>query len=71
MTADVDEGGSVQVEVVDGENELLAASQPIDCTVTDGSVEWEANGVLDGLSGTRARLRFRLRNSKLYGFQVR
>ncbi len=71
VTADVDEGGSVQVEVVNGENELLASSQPIGDTVTDGEVGWEANGVLDGLSGTRARLRFRLHAAKLYGFQIR
>ena len=41
VTADVDDGGSVHVEVVDEENERLSMSQPIVDTVTDGKVEWE------------------------------
>ena len=68
VTADVDDGGSVHVEVVDEENERLSMSQPIVDTVTDAQVEWEADGALDGLS--RVRLRFRLRNAKLYGFRI-
>ena len=70
VTADVDDGGSVHVEVVDEENERLSMSQPIVDTVTDGQVAWEADEASDGLSGTRVRLRFRLRNAKLYGFQI-
>ena len=45
-------------------------SQPIVDTVTDAQVAWEADGALDSLSGKRVRLRFRLRNAKLYGFQI-
>ena len=51
VTTDVDDGGSVQVDVVDAENERLAASQPIGDTVTDGNVEW----TLDGVSGGSKR----------------
>ena len=70
VTADVHDGGSVQVEVVDAENERLAASQPITDTVTDGKLAWASDGVLEGLNGTQARLRFRLHTAKLYGFQL-
>ncbi|MDE0298461.1 MAG: hypothetical protein OXN17_07510 [Candidatus Poribacteria bacterium] len=69
LTADVDDGGSVQVEVVDAENARLAASQPIGDTVTGGRVTWSADGGLASLSGQQARLRFRLHKAKLYGFQ--
>ena len=70
VTADVDDGGSVQVEVVDAENERLAASQPIGVTVTSGKVEWESDGVPEGLNGSQVRLRFRIHKAKLYGFQI-
>ena len=70
VTADVDEGGSVQVEVVAAENELLASSQPVDDTVTDGKVEWGADGAIVGLNGRQVRLKFWLRKAKLYGFQI-
>ena len=70
ITADLDDGGSVQVEVVDAENNISAASQPIGNTVTDGSVVWNADGGTDGLSRKWARLRFRLHKAKLYGFQL-
>ena len=70
VTADVDDGGSVQVEVVDGANERLAASQPIGVTVTSGKVEWESDGVPEGLNGSQVRLRFRIHKAKLYGFQI-
>ena len=50
VTADVDDGGSVQVEVVDAENARLAASQPITDTVTDGKV-WRGHGADGGLEG--------------------
>ena len=70
VTADVDDGGSVHVEVVNEENECLAAIQPIVDTVTDGQVAWEADESFVSLNSKRARLRFRLRNAKLYGFQT-
>ena len=70
VTADADDGGSVQVEVVDEENKRLAMSQPIGGAVTDSQVTWEADGGLVGLSGKRGRLRFRLYKAKLYGFQL-
>lgn len=71
VTADVDGSGSVQVEVVDAENERLATSQPITDTVTEGKVTWEVDGGSVGLSGQHTRIRFRLHKAKLYGFQTR
>ena len=68
ITADVDDGGSVHVEVLDADDECMAASLPIGDSVSDGQVVWETDGALDGLS--RVRLRFRLRNAKLYGFRI-
>ena len=71
VTADVDDGGSLQVEVVDEEDKCSAASQPIGDTVTDGKVVWESNGGMAGLRGKQVRLRFRLHKAKQYGFQIR
>ena len=70
VTADVEDGGSVDVEVLDAYDERVAAIQPIVDTVTDGQVAWEADESFVSLNSKRARLRFRLRNAKLYGFQT-
>ncbi|MDE0041368.1 MAG: hypothetical protein OXT74_04995, partial [Candidatus Poribacteria bacterium] len=71
VTADVHDGGSVEVEVVGAENEPLAASQPITDTVTESRVAWGTDGGSVGLSGQHTRIRFRLYKAKLYGFQIR
>ena len=71
VTADVDDGGSVQVDVLDATNERLAASRPITDTVTEGHVAWCTDGGSVGLSAKQASLKFHLHKAKLYGFQIR
>ena len=70
ITADVWEGGSVLVELLDTAGNQRAISEPIRTTVTDSQVQWEAGQDLANLSGGEVRLRFQLRKAKLYAFQV-
>ena len=70
ITADVWEDGSVRVAVLDKAGSQRAVSKPIRTTGTDSAVEWEASQDLASLSGDQVRLRFQLRNAKLYAFQI-
>ncbi len=71
ITADVPDGGSVSVAVLDEAGNQLAAGEPISGTVIDGQVKWREGADLASLSGEQIRLRFELRNAKLYAFQIR
>ena len=69
ITADVPDGGSVSVAVLDEAGNQLATCEPIRGTVTDGRVKWKGVSGLVSLSSGQIRLRFELREAKLYGFQ--
>jgi hypothetical protein len=72
ITADVEVGGSVLVSVVDENGKELAHSEPVGSTVTSGRIEWQADTkALASMSDGKARLRFELRNAKLYSFQIK
>ena len=72
ITADVQNGGSVIVAVVDEYGKELAHSEPVGNTVTSGRIKWQADVKgLTSMSDGKARLKFVLRNAKLYAFQVR
>ena len=71
ITADVQNGGSVIVTVVDEYGEELAHSEPVGSTVTSTRIKWKDDvrsltSVCDG----KARLKFTLINAKLYAFQI-
>ena len=70
ITADVYNGGSVSVEILDTEGNQRAISKPIGMTVTDAQVEWENSQNLTNLHRDPIRLKFQLRNAKLYAFQI-
>jgi hypothetical protein len=70
ITADVWESGSVLVKLLDTTGNQHAISKPIRTTVTDFQVQWETDQDLANLSGEQVRLRFQLRNTKLYAFQI-
>ncbi len=70
ITADVSEGGSVLVELLDTVGNQHTISKPICTTGTDFQVQWETSQDLDNLRGDQVRLRFQLRNAKLYAFQI-
>lgn len=70
ITADVWDGDSVRVAILDKAGRQYAISQPIGTTGTKSQVEWEPNQDLANLSTDQIRLRFQLHNAKLYAFQV-
>ena len=70
ITADVSDGGSVRVAILDKARNQLASSEPIHLTVTDSRVKWEPSQDLANLRGKEIRLRFQLHNAKLYAFQI-
>ena len=70
ITADVSDGGSVRVAILDKAGNQLASSEPIHLTVTDSRVKWEPSQDLANLRGKEIRLRFQLHNAKLYAFQI-
>ena len=71
ITADVWDGGSVRVAVLDETCHQLVSSEPISTTATDFQVKWETGQDLASLNGEKIRLRFQLNNAKLYAFQFR
>jgi len=68
LSADVATSGHVKVTILDKEDKELAESELIAKTVTDGIVRWKDGFSLDALQGKEIRLRFELRDSKLYSF---
>ncbi len=67
LCADVDKKGFVKVTLID-KNGILAQSRIIKKTVTDGAVKWLDKFSLKNLRGKDVRLRFELKNAKLYSF---
>ena len=70
ITADIWEGGSVRVEILDKMGSQCAVSKPIRTSVTNTQVEWDTRQSLANLSGNPIRLRFQFHNAKLYAFSL-
>ncbi len=73
LSADVREGGSVRVTLLDAngndnENRKLAESTPVRRTVTDAEIDWQGRARAGSLEGKPVRLRFELRGAKLYSY---
>ena len=81
ISADVRGGGSIRVMLVDADGKELAAShdltsQPekwkwnyeINTEYTDRKVEWTDDWDFSAMDGKEVRLRFELKNAKLYSF---
>jgi hypothetical protein len=68
LSADVAVSGYVKVTVLDKANKELAEGTPIAKTVTDADVQWPAGFSFGSLRGREIRLRFELRDAKLYSF---
>ena len=68
LNADVVLSGFVKVTILDKESKALAESELIAQTVTDAGVRWKEGFSLEALKGKAIRLRFELRDSKLYSF---
>ncbi len=67
LTADAGDG-NVQVEVLDSSAQTLAKGYPMTGDVTDAQLRWSGHKDLSSQQGQAIRLRFTLRNSKLYAF---
>ena len=59
--------GELRVEVLDGGGRVLAASAALTGDTTDGTVRW-ASGSAEDLRGETVRLRFMLRQARLYAY---
>ncbi len=68
LSADVVISGFVKVTILDQQNKALAESERIAQSVTDAEVQWKEGFSLAILKGKEIRLRFELRDSKLYSF---
>ena len=70
ITADVQDGGSVRVAVVDEQGKQLANGEPVKSTVTNGKIIGKGGWDGDAISGKKYRLRFELNDARLYSFQM-
>ncbi len=74
LNAEVGEGGSIRVGLLDDRDEPVAGFSPEDCLPIAGdhlavAVQWRSNPDLSARNGTPSKLVFRLKNARLYGFQ--
>jgi len=68
ISADVAPSGYVKVTVFDEDNRELAQGELIAKTVTDAPIQWTGGFSFKTLKGKRIKLKFELRESKLYSF---
>ncbi|MBL9206180.1 MAG: hypothetical protein JNN01_13905 [Opitutaceae bacterium] len=71
-----DEATSLRIEILDADGATLpgfslAESEPETETRINGHARWKRGGDVSALAGKPVRLRFHLRNAKLYAFQFR
>jgi len=68
ITADVAPSGFVKTTVFDKDNKQLAEGKLITKTATDAKIEWKDGFSLKKLKGKEIKLKFELRESKIYSF---
>jgi len=68
LSADIQSNGFVTVTLLDKENRKLAESKPVKDTVTDAGVKWKKGFSVKNVKGKDVRLKFELKNAKLYSF---
>jgi len=68
ISADVAPSGFVKVTVLDKDNKPLAQGQLVTTTVSDAKIQWKDNFSLKNLKGKEIKLKFELRESKLFSF---
>jgi len=68
ISADVAPSGYVKVTALDGDNKRLGEGELITKTVTDAQIQWKDGFSFKTLKGKESKLRFELRESKLYSF---
>jgi len=68
LSADIALSGYVKATILDKDNKQLAEGELIAKTATDAEVQWKKGFSLAKLKGKQIKLRFELRDSKLYSF---
>ncbi|MBL7134218.1 MAG: hypothetical protein ISS78_08980 [Phycisphaerae bacterium] len=68
LSVDVSGSGSIKVTLLDKEKKELAEGELIAKTATDAEVQWKKGFSLKELKGKQIKLKFELRESKLYSF---
>ena len=68
VNADVAPSGYVKVVLTEEGNTDIAESELVTTAVTDAQVQWKKRFSLAGLQGQKIRLKFELRDAKLYSF---
>ena len=68
VSADVVPSGYVKVTALDEGGREVAEGELVTTTVTDGPIRWKDGFSFDALKGKRVKLRFELRDAKLYSF---
>ncbi len=63
ITADVEEGGSIKVSIVDDQGQDVATAGTVSKTLTDGPLQWNRE-----ISRPKIRLNFAINDAKLYSF---
>jgi len=71
ISADVAPSGYVKVTALDENDKKLAQGELITKTVTDAPVQWKDGFSLRKLEGKEIKLKFELRESKLYSFSFK
>lgn len=68
INADVAPSGFVKVTALDPENNVLAVGELVTKTVTDAPIQWKNNFQFGKLKDKQIKLKFELRESKLFSF---
>ena len=68
VSADVAPSGFVKVTLLDKNNEKLAEGKLVTTTVSDAKIEWKDGFSFKKLKDNEIRLKFDLRESKIYSF---
>jgi hypothetical protein len=68
ICADVRRNGFVKVKLFDNDNKQWLQSKLITRTVTDTVVKWQKGFSIENVKGENIRLKFELKNAKLYSF---
>ncbi len=69
VTADIGSEGSINVSLIDSDNETIASSEPISRDCTDHALIWDRE--IDSVNREEVRIRFKLDRSKLYAFSLK
>ena len=68
ISADVAPSGFVKVTLLDNDNKQMAEGELVTATVSDAKIEWKDGFSLRGLKGQEIKLKFELRESKIFSF---